>query len=89
MAEPIISAYSFDTGRTEEIRIERARQISGPPLWAVRFRGNCLNKSGVWEWEPMPSSRDGAFLDRCRFPDAESAIEAARKDLDTFEEPTP
>lgn len=78
MDEPVISAYSIDTGRLDEIRIERARQISGPALWAVRYRGDCLNKFGSWEWEPMPSSRDDAFLARCRFSDAETAIEAAQ-----------
>lgn len=79
--QAIISAYSIDIGRVDEIRIERARQIEGPALWAVRFRGDCLNKRGVWEWEPRPSSRDDDFLERCRFASAEEAIEAARRNL--------
>ncbi len=58
-------------------KVQRMRQISGPPLWAVRHKGNCLNKSSEWEWEPMPSSRDDNFIARCRFASAEEAIAAA------------
>lgn len=41
-----------------------------------------LNKSGEWEYEPMPSAdqlkRDG-FMKRTRFNDSQQAIEAANK----------
>lgn len=72
-----ISAYAIDVSSFDSIRIERARQIEGEPLWAVRFNGDCLNKDGKWEWEPRPSERDDEFLAQCRFPDAETAINAA------------
>ncbi|MES1979596.1 MAG: Lar family restriction alleviation protein [Pseudomonadota bacterium] len=75
-----ISAYSIPVSSKRfdnEITVQRARQIEGPPLWAVRLNGECLNKSGEWEWEPMPSSRDDEFLARCRFATHTEAIDAA------------
>lgn len=77
---PVISGYAIPVSEkrfADEILIQRSRQIEGHPLWAVRLNGNCLNKQGQWEWEPMPSSRDDEFLAWCRFDSAESAIAAA------------
>lgn len=75
----VVAAYAMPTpaGAIDEVRIERARQMRGPDLWAVRYRGDVLNKDGEWEWEPMPSGRDEAFLARARFDNAEEAIAAA------------
>jgi len=76
----VIAAYALpapDGRQIDEIRIERARQMDGGALWAVRFRGDVLNKNGEWEWEPMPSGRDEDFLARARFDTAEEAIAAA------------
>jgi len=76
----VIAAYALpapDGRQIDEIRIERARQMDGGALWAVRFRGDVLNKNGEWEWEPMPSGRDEDFLTRARFDIAEEAIAAA------------
>lgn len=76
----VVSAYSIqisDKPFAEEITVQRMRQIDGTPLWSVKLGGNCLNKSGEWEWEPMPSSRDDEFLARCRFESPEAAIDAA------------
>lgn len=39
----------------------------GCDMWAVVETGCCLNHDGEWEVEPLPSSRDDAFLERCRF----------------------
>lgn len=60
-----------------EIKVELAKQQDGSELWAVRRFGTVLNKSGEWEYEPLPSSRDDAFLDRCRFESGSQAIDAA------------
>ncbi len=60
-----------------DIRIEKVVQKAGPSKWAVRRTGDVLNKTGGWEWEPSPSSRDETFLERCRFDSAEDAIHAA------------
>tara|TARA_Y100000034_G_scaffold103542_1_gene129244 strand:- start:250 stop:432 length:183 start_codon:yes stop_codon:yes gene_type:complete len=45
----------------------------GKEKYAVRDAHTCLNKDGNWEWEPLPSSRDDAFLERCRFDTLEGA----------------
>ena len=76
----VIDAYAIpvEDYRTE-IKIQRMRQIEGPALWKVARNGDCLNKSGEWEYEPMPSSRDDEFLARCRFDSPEEAIAAAMK----------
>lgn len=77
----VVSAYRFN----EQITIQRMSQIDGPDLWAVRNRfSEALNAHGEWEWEPMPSSRDDAFLARCRYPSSGAAIAAAlqREDAD-------
>ena len=42
--------------------------------WAIRKNGNCLNKDAEWEYEPQPSSRDDAFLERCRFESSSHAL---------------
>jgi hypothetical protein len=63
------------------VSIERVQQRSGADLWAVRTKsGCCLNKEGDWEDEPQPSSRDDAFLNRCRFATSREAIDAAIAD---------
>jgi hypothetical protein len=75
----VIDAYAMPPKRPLDsgVKIQRARQLEGPDLWAVRYSSDCLNKSGEWEWEPMPSSRDDAFIARCRFATADEAIRAA------------
>jgi hypothetical protein len=57
----------------------------GPELWAVTRLSWCLNRSGEWEIEPQPSSRDDAFIARCRWHSMQEALLAA---LDAREEPT-
>lgn len=58
-------------------KVEVAKQKDGSTLWAVRTFGDCLNKRGEWEYEPLPSSRDAEFIQRCRFATARDAIDAA------------
>lgn len=65
-----IAAYQLPNGA----QIERCRQADGAPdKWAVRRHGGCLNREGQYEYEPMPSSRDEAFLARCRFASVDDA----------------
>lgn len=59
------------------VRIQRARQMEGPDKWKVERDGSVLNKSGDWEYEPLPSSRSDEFLARCRYDTAQEAIRAA------------
>ena len=60
----------------DEIRIVQRRQPSGPSRWAVLWMGRNLTKRGEWEYEPIPSSRDEGFFERCRFDTPESAAAA-------------
>ena len=60
-------------------KIDRCGQIKGDDLFAVRLHGNCLNKDGDWEYEPMPSGRDDDFLARCRFETFEAAARTAER----------
>ena len=53
------------------------RYGKGPILWAVTCLSRCLNKSGEWEHEPQPSSRDDGFIARCRWTSLTEAIAAA------------
>ncbi len=48
--------------------------------WAVMHGTElCLNVSAEWEWQPLPSSRDDAFYERCRFKTLAQAMDAYRK----------
>lgn len=80
-------AYSAGNGVT----IYQTRR--SPDLWAVR-RGDmwlssqeCLSIDGEWVYEPMPSSRTQAWLDKHRFATAESAAAAAA--LAVISQPAP
>lgn len=72
------SCFEIDTGDPfRPIRVERAGQRSGPPKWAVRRGGECLNHRGEWEYEPIPSSRTDGWLRSHRWGNLESAWNAA------------
>lgn len=48
----------------------------GPDKWCISDNmGDCLNKQGEWESESLPSSRTDEFLERTRFPTAETAYQ--------------
>jgi len=66
------------------ITVSRMWQRDGSALFAVRWRGRCLNDDGEWEWEPIPSSRDAAFMARCRFTSlGETMLRAERAAIET------
>lgn len=78
-AVPLTDGVSVEAYRVGGLKVERARQMKSDDLWAVRDElKNVLNISGGLEWEPSPSGRDAAFLQRCRFALLEDAIQAAR-----------
>ncbi len=79
--ERLASACKFLVGGDPEYAegIFVSKRRWHPEGWAVERSGRCLNKSGEWEWEPMPSSRDNAFFARTRWPSAEEAIQAFRE----------
>lgn len=62
-----------------EVVLEECLQLDGSIRWAVRCSSNVLGTAG-WEWEPQPSSRDDAFLARCRYPTPEAALAAHQGD---------
>lgn len=60
------------------VALQPVYQPDGDVLWAIRkpnqSPGQCLNKKGEWEIEPMPSSRTNDFYRRCRFGSIEDAM---------------
>lgn len=73
-AEAEIASYGLADGT----RVERAAQMDGTYLWAVRRDGNCLGLDGHWNYEPLPSSRGDEWLALHRFPTAQAAIRALK-----------
>lgn len=69
----IEAADGFLIDKEREIRVERR----GPDAWVVREGASVVNRDGGHEHEPMPSSRDEAFIARTRFPLTE-ALKIAR-----------
>jgi hypothetical protein len=68
------------------VNIEIARQEDGSTLWKiVRATNIVLNKSGRWEFEPMPSGRDKSFIERTRWATPQEA-KAAWDSLTNTEE---
>lgn len=65
-----------------EISVEASIQMDGSMLWAARWMGRCLNRSGSWDLEPM--SWTATWLRAHRF-DLETALrlaEAAAPDVE-------
>ena len=59
---------------TPDITLDRVAYPEGY-RWAIRRgSGVCMNKSGKWELEPLPSERDNAFFARCRWITAREAM---------------
>lgn len=67
------SASVFLIDQDSDLRVERR----GAEAWAVCDGASVVNRDGGREHEPMPSSRDEAFIARTRFPLAE-ALKIAR-----------
>ncbi len=52
----------------------------GSVKWAIRSGdGLCLSKGGTWIMEPLPSSRNERFFQRCRFDTLAEAYALAQK----------
>ena len=74
----VVSQYTLREARPgfwTEVTLDRMVQRDGRVLWKVSLLGDCLNRNGEWEYEPIPSSRDDAFFARCRFASVEEALE--------------
>lgn len=59
-----------------DIEIVRVRNRETDERWAVRDGQFCLNKQGKFEYEPLPSNRDDAFFERCRWDSPHEAYTA-------------
>jgi len=55
------------------IVIDTCRQRDGTILYAIRQTGAVFTAAGEWEYEPIPSSRDDAFIARARYDTWEAA----------------
>ena len=75
-----IRSYIIERGDGVEMAtLDRVPQADGKDKWAIRQGGMCLSVDGDWEYEPMPSSRDDEFLQRCRFETPFHALSAWEK----------
>lgn len=73
LLDVICAADGFLIDKGRELRVERR----GGDAWAVREGASVVNRDGEREHEPLPSSRDEAFIARTRFGLAE-ALRVAR-----------
>ncbi len=54
--------FQLSTGRNAVFVEDR-----GEMAWCVCDGSLCLNRDGEWEYEPLPSNRDDAFIARTRY----------------------
>lgn len=57
------TAFGFD----DDISIEFRGRYGERTSWAIVRGRSTLNTDGSWEYEPMPSNRDDAYIARTRF----------------------
>lgn len=81
----LATKFSFDSGDSlfpvdVELTCRAGEGQHKPPhdTWCVRWKGWCLDDLGTWIYEPVPSSRDAAFLAATRWT-RDEAIERAAK----------
>lgn len=91
MAEARPTTYTvYPTGFDEFVNFDKhywtveVTDGQGGYGWAVRRIGMCLNRDLYWEHEPLPSSRDATFFERCRWAELEVALEAAKTVVDNL-----
>jgi hypothetical protein len=81
--ERLSRATHFAHGEAYVIRCEGHR-LPKSPMWKVEHCGFALAKDGLWECEPIPSSRNVEYYQRCRYDTYEDAVVA----LDAAMRPT-
>lgn len=72
-----INEYQLQGGswpQVADVVLRRMPQREGPDKWAILDHKFCLDKDGDWVIQPLPSSRDDEFMQRCRFDSAEEAL---------------
>lgn len=71
-----VSALPEDIGEYAwDIQVE----YRGRGTWSVSRHNQCLGSNGLWDWEPIPSSRTDEWLAIYRFTDVEEALSLARE----------
>lgn len=101
MSHPPITATAWRIGPPRMVGQIEVRMMKGLPWPTIRYgvyRAEAttvngvdayyetLNKSGEWEHEPIPSSRDDDYIARCRWNNWEDAATAAIRAYETQEE---
>lgn len=69
MKHAVISSYDLPN----QWKIVRVEQRDLNYKWVVRNGRVCLKKTGLFEYEPLPSNRTQDFLDETRFDSPEEA----------------
>jgi len=70
-------------GHLRELKVEL--RSWDPDAWAiVGDDRSVLNREGLWEYEPMPSSRTDEFRVRTRWPAAREAIQFAQSHMQKY-----
>ena len=69
-------ACSFDAtpASLNEPSLRWLVESRGKSGWAITKGAVCLNKSGEWEYEPMPSHRTDAFIKHTRWATPQEAF---------------
>lgn len=70
-----------DGNAMDAIMVEKRPRPGDSEWWAIRQLSNVWTRGGVWEHEPIPSSRDDAFMARARFRWSEIAAEFRKADV--------
>ena len=68
-------SWLIERDGSQFIKLDRCISDEKPDTFAIRHCGDCLNKSGQWEYEPMPPHREDDFYERCRFASIEEAMQ--------------
>lgn len=72
-----VSCLPYDDINSDTFSIKV--DYAGHGRWAVRFGGSrCLDASGRWDWEPIPSEREDEWLATHRF-DLDTALRLAKE----------
>lgn len=70
----LVSIFELPLSDGAHIYVERRKQREGGASWAIVRGQACFTREGIWECEPMPSSRTDEFLARARYDSLEYAM---------------
>mgnify|MGYP001192268883 CR=1 FL=1 len=73
-----LTPVKFETDNND-VFIEMRKQRDKSEKWVITRHGSVLAKDCEWEFEPSPSSRDDAFIERTRFNTFDEAVQFLSK----------